>query len=47
MNKQARCSICGRFMSNDDVLLGVNDGEDCNGHWAHWSCAVNIGAVIK
>jgi len=41
-----RCSICGKFMSDDDVLLGVNDGIDETGHYAHAECALKSGGNI-
>lgn len=44
-DEQARCCLCGRYMSADDVLLGYSrDGVDAPGHWAHSKCVEKLEA---
>ena len=51
----SRCFVCGRFMSDDDILLGIGrirDGEPDD--YAHYDCAkdkveeeLSAGTIIQ
>lgn len=43
-----RCCFCGRFMSDEDVLLGVqSDDEFKDLKYGHEECAVAKGVEVK